>query len=455
MNIYLHVELSFRELDSKLLLAILAAENGHQVIISNMSEIMQGIRLGVFPPGIFHTKSLTPSKSKITRHQNIIDRKFLVTSIDEEAGVDRFSYNQFAKDRYSDKTIEQSSAAFCWGDQDTETLKKTYPKNSEKFFKTGSPRVDLWKSSLSDYWISPKGMPEKPFLLVSSNMNSTRVLNFHDNIKFHNDAGYFERDPNLYKNLFYMMAENYKKLYSFIEAIKYLAENNNRFEIVLRPHPTEDVKAWEIFLENVPNVHVIRLDSITSWVKNSFAVMHNGCTTAIEATVSGKPVLTYKPFEMEYANELPNTLGYNIKSKEELLIKANELLNSKENNIEIETEIKDHKTISQKLYIDINELAARKILRVWESFDDEKYSQPINWLRFNWLKITNLRNHTRKILAAVFPNNSKNVNDNFKFPPLDENDIRSRLSRLQNILGLKKKIECKLISDRTIFIKKS
>ena len=105
---------------------------------------------------------------------------------------------------------------------------------------------------------------------------------------------------------------------------------------------------------------------------------------------------------MEYANELPNTIGYNIKSKEELLIKANELLNNKENNIEIETETKDYKTISQKLYIDINELAAQKILRVWESFDDEKYSQPINWLKFNWSKIKYKKSHPKNTSSSIY-----------------------------------------------------
>ena len=73
MNIYLHVELSARELDSKLLLATLAAEKGHQVVISIISEIMSGLNNGIFAPGIFHTTSLTPSKSKINRHQKIID----------------------------------------------------------------------------------------------------------------------------------------------------------------------------------------------------------------------------------------------------------------------------------------------------------------------------------------------------------------------------------------------
>ena len=42
MNIYLHVEISMRELDSKLLLGVIAASRGHQVLISDISEIERG-----------------------------------------------------------------------------------------------------------------------------------------------------------------------------------------------------------------------------------------------------------------------------------------------------------------------------------------------------------------------------------------------------------------------------
>ena len=34
----------------------------------------------------------------------------------------------------------------------------------------------------------------------------------------------------------------------------------------------------------IPNVHVIRDGPIDSWVKNAFAILHNGCTTALEAS---------------------------------------------------------------------------------------------------------------------------------------------------------------------------
>ena len=44
MNIYIHVEISVRELDSKLLLATLAASKGHQVI-DIYQDILQPLNL--------------------------------------------------------------------------------------------------------------------------------------------------------------------------------------------------------------------------------------------------------------------------------------------------------------------------------------------------------------------------------------------------------------------------
>ena len=38
MNIYLHVEVSLRELDNKLLMGVIAASRGHHVLISDISR---------------------------------------------------------------------------------------------------------------------------------------------------------------------------------------------------------------------------------------------------------------------------------------------------------------------------------------------------------------------------------------------------------------------------------
>ena len=63
MNIYLHVEISSRELDSKLLLATLAASRGHDIIVSdwaifnkiflNMRNKIKNFACGFFSPKLW------------------------------------------------------------------------------------------------------------------------------------------------------------------------------------------------------------------------------------------------------------------------------------------------------------------------------------------------------------------------------------------------------------------
>ena len=43
---------------------------------------------------------------------------------------------------------------------------------------------------------------------------------------------------------------------------------------------------------------------------------------------------------------------------------------------------------------------------------------------------------------------------NFKFPTLDRHDICERVNRLKSVLRIDEKIECKLLSERTILIKR-
>ena len=445
MNIYLHVEVSLRELDSKLLLGVIAASRGHQVLISDISEIERGLRRGILNPGIFHTKSITPSKQKINFHKKLIDKKFLVTSLDEEAGLELSSkkLKEYLNDRASKKTIRQSSAVFCWGNDDLQILKDINSKKKSNIIKTGSPRVDLCKSIFSNYWKTPNKKPKKPFLLVSSNMGASNgIQSLSEVIRMHKELGYFERNPLLFNELFEQQAEDTIKTSDFIEAIKHLAKSNNRYDIVFRPHPTEDISIWKFYLGGLSNVHVIRDESITAWVNNAFAVMHNGCTTALETIFIGKPLITYLPSKRKYKKNLPNKLGFQINSLKKLDEKVNFLL--KKSKSKSKTPYKKiPKLMSQRIYSDGEELASDKIIREWERLYKNNLYLPTNWKKlYLLLKITTIKN---KIVTK---------NNNWKFPPLKKNDICERVKKIKRALKINQKIDCKIISERAILIKK-
>ena len=460
MNIYLHVEISSRELDSKLLLAALAASRGHKVIVSDLVGIVNGVKNGVLAPGIFHTKSLSAYKIKINRHKRMIDRGFIITSLDEEGNLNDYGYEGDAKTRFSNQTIEQSAAVFGWGTDDVDTLKRIYPKHSHKIYKTGSPRADLWKPLFSDYWSVPLTVPKKPFLLISSNMAICDSRPFSKMITSQRATGYYERVPELFKEAFIRKSSDYLKAMVFIEAIKYLSKNNNGYDIVFRPHPTEKIEFWKVLMNGIPNLHITNEGSVNAWTQKAFAVMHHGCTTAIETSVSQKTVITYAPPELKdhiLNNNLPNELGYSANSKEDLLNKVNSLHDEtkqgllKNNNQEIPSQI------FKKIYIDDKELAAEKIIKIWESITNNEISQSINLVKLKFfilkMKINGLIGNVLKTLSLKrFRNFGSHGNDP-KFPPLDINEISKKISKLKIILKIDKKIECKLVSERTIVIK--
>ncbi len=374
MIIYLHVEISARELDGKLLLATLAAAKGHEVVLSDLEIILKGLLRGYLNPGIYHTKSLTPSKTKIDRHQKLIDCGSIITSIDEESGLDREGYEKFSKTRYSKETINQSSAVFSWGEEDFETLKKNYKEYSNKIYKSGSPRVDLYKEIFFDYWNDPKSNIKRPYILISSNMKVCSFNTFADRLSFMREHGYFKRSPELFKEEFLLRSNDYLKALIFIDAIKYLSDNNNGYDIVLRPHPTETSDCWKVLLEGIPNVHVEKKGPINPWIKNSFAIIHHGCTSAIEATLSKKPLITYIPLELKdhpLHNQLSNKLGFLIKTKEDLLKKINHLYDETKNNHKIDKNFNLPLEISKKIYLD-DELAAEKMIKIWEKYQIKK-----------------------------------------------------------------------------------
>ena len=322
MNIYIHLENIIRELDGKLLLGVLAASRGHEVIISDLESIEKGIKRGFLVPGIFHTKSLTPGKKKISYLKDFIKKRNLVTSLDEEGGLIRDNYRNFLKERYSFRTIKDASAIFCYGADDSKTLKNFFSKYASKIYKTGSPRVDLWQNHFSKYWELPKKFSKNPFLLVVSNMSFANFAKpFKSIIHTQMKNGLYEFKPFIFKQTFLRASEQFKTILAFIEAIKYLADNNKGYDIILRPHQNEDLESWKIFLKGIPNVYVNREGSITGWINNSFAVIHNGCTSALEATISKKPLLTYVPNKQNlFGNNLPNKLGHKIKTENELLL---------------------------------------------------------------------------------------------------------------------------------------
>jgi hypothetical protein len=80
--------------------------------------------------------------------------------------------------------------------------------------------------------------------------------------------------------------------------------------LVVRPHPSEGHEAWDAAAAGCGNVVVAFEGSVVPWLVGARALIHNGCTTAVEAAVLGTPSLAYRPVTSDsFDNPLPNGLS--------------------------------------------------------------------------------------------------------------------------------------------------
>ena len=108
----------------------------------------------------------------------------------------------------------------------------------------------------------------------------------------------------------------------------------------------------------------------------------------------------------------------------------------------------------KKVFLDENELAADKIVKVWESIDNQNLSQSFNLLSIKFfLKLMKVRDGIKKKMLNFFSTKHDKYKKNEKFPSLNIDDINERIFKLQSILKSDQNLECKFLSDKTFLIK--
>ena len=456
MNIYLHAEVAARELDSKLLLATLAASRGHDVLVSEIHTFgyLQNKRL--LQPGIFHTTSLAPSESRFNRHRALKQQAFIVTSIDEEAQLVDWDYESFARGRFSDDAIAEASAVFCWGPHDYEELCRFYPRFKDRYHCSGSPRADLWRRQFSSFHSSRAEVPDSPYVLFSSNLGLINgYRRFADIVRGERNGGYFERDPESERAKYHRASEQILFIYEIVKALEHVADQIPEIQVILRPHPVEDPASWQDLLTPRPNLRVVRQGGITAWVNRSIAVIHNGCTTALEATVSGTPVITFIPFNQKYGRDLANQLGTRVDSKEAMVAAIRELLsNARPSTDEILPPPND--IVEYKIRYREYELAAERMINLWEEMGAEL---PV--IANDWRKIQRTiaqralkarLKRVRRSLGMLGPR-TKGASLH-KFPSLQEPEILDKIENLKRCLGITDPLLVRLVGDRAVLVKR-
>ena len=95
-----------------------------------------------------------------------------------------------------------------------------------------------------------------------------------------------------------------------IKLIESIREQFPEKTIVLKVHPGEDATIYKEKFNKLSRVSVIENKNIIPLIIAADVLIHNSCTTSIEAKILGTPVISFIPFQSsKYDSELPNLLG--------------------------------------------------------------------------------------------------------------------------------------------------
>lgn len=314
----LPIETKVRELDGKVLLASHAAARGYGVVLGSKAAI--GLNAEWLPKGVILLKSIQPAAAN--QLYRLRELGFRCTSLDEE-GVVHLSDARFLQQRFARSTVAATDLIFAWGEHQAETIRNKFPEHADRVFVTGNPRVDLWRREYRGVYADEvRAIQDKhgPYLLISSNF---AICNHYEGpeglLKLLRLDGVIENTED--RDFYEAYTAHYREIFEhFTGMLSVLSHAFRNHTIVVRPHPSEDRKAWDEAAAGLNNVRIIFDGPITPWLLGADAVIHNGCTSGLEAFIMDVPVVAYRPLVADsYDLYLPNAVSNNTYSEGELL----------------------------------------------------------------------------------------------------------------------------------------
>jgi len=450
------VENQVRELDAKLLLACVAAKRGLPSILGPKREVE--FRIASFPRSIFLSKSLRIGNRKFFPISRQLGHE--IVAWDEEALVHLPAEIYFSR-RLSPAGMEYVSHLFAWGDDNAE-LWRRYPNLPDEtpIHVTGNPRNDLLRSEIRSYYehdVNHIRGNYRDFILINTNFNHVNAFYPGQNLfvpgKAEDEIAEFGQAARGMPREYAEGFRNHKQAIfeDFQQLIPALEKSFPDHTIVVRPHPTENQEIYRKIADGCQRVKVTNEGNVVPWLMATKAVIHNGCTTGVEAYVMGVPAVSYRltvdNFYDEGFYQLPNRLSHQCFSFEELQVTLDNILKG-----ELGAANGDQRKalIDHHLAALDGPLACERIVDVLERAIDELKRSPPPPVRdrFNgWLKTT--RRRIRQRYKSYLPGSMKSPEfERHRYPPIDAQEISARLARFQRLLGDGNEIKIEPIYSR-------
>ena len=455
MLLLIPVENQVRELDPKLLLACIAAKNGFSSVIGSRRELE--FRIDSFPRSIYLAKSMTRRSLIFFR----MARKFGhdIVTWDEEALVHLPPKTYYSR-RLHPEAIKHVAHLFAWGEDSCE-LWRQYPDLPVglPIHNTGNPRSDMLRPEMHAFYeeeVQALRSKYGDFVLVNTNFNHVNAFGPDMNLfKPANKPGQIPKFGRAARGMSREYAQGlwdhkhavFKTFQQFIPKLDAAFPDLN---IIIRPHPTERHDVYNDIAARCSRVHVTNEGNVVPWILATKAVLHNGCTTGLEAFVMGVPAISYRESVNEdYDNgfyRLPNAVSHQCFSFEQVQdtlqrICAGQLGAADGDECQA--------MVDRYLTPQDGPLASESIVEVLKEFYTDRNNSPEISLMKNFeRRVIAWSYHLYKRLKPKLPGSHNRPEfQRHRYPGISLDAINSKIERIQHILKDTTKLKIERLNE--------
>lgn len=295
-HLYLPIEESARELNARLLLVIAAMHKGYRIVIGQQWLMIRNLQN--LAPGIVFFKGTNRVQSSWMQHAATNGHK--IVAIDEE--VTAIADRRFVLKEVWPESLPLIDRFFLQGQNQLDIYADQFPEHRERFLITGNPRFDLLRPEFTKAFeddVAEYQAQYGRYILINTNFGYVNTAwgkpeNF---VKVCEQVGYINREnPEDLKFLSDFYDLEVMNMAAFKVMIRKLRDRFVDHQVVLRPHPAEDVRVWKNALSGEERIHVVFEGSAVPWMLGADYFIHNTCTTGTEAMVLGVPVGAYASY---------------------------------------------------------------------------------------------------------------------------------------------------------------
>jgi surface carbohydrate biosynthesis protein len=318
------IESTNRELDYKLVLASMLKAPHRQFVFfrpdlgTALSRLVQGgIWIGQ------NIRARTPQGDDYGRYRQLKASGCAVVYVDEEGAIypgDEAMWAEHLRARLDATQLADDDLLVGWGAFHERVWRTLSPLRAQ-IVTSGHPRFDLCSDAFAPMYeqeVQRIRAKHGEFVLINTNFATANYVRGLGGL-FNPIDGYQPADVERRLTFVGNWQRALTSLGEFVMMVHRLAARLPHVKFVLRPHPVEDHDVYHQTLAGVANIAVAHEGSAVPWLRAATAVIHNGCTTAIEAYLAGTQPIAYCPPSIgDGESWVPNAFSVRTESFDEL-----------------------------------------------------------------------------------------------------------------------------------------